>query len=186
MAQEAHSSPPVLPSRPFRGRQTDPPELPLPLPALHQNAKCSTACPDIYRAAPGGAREGCRHETLIRVIIKYLINITAAAYYRSDSSEGNRRHQHPRAAAPAPELGQGGTEPGPRRGEAQAPSHAPHCPASQSHLHRGDELDGADEGQGGARCEVEANGLEEMGCVNLYIHKHVKHLQSLRGIDGNW
>lgn len=113
MAQEAHSSPPVLPSRPFRGRQTDPPELPLLLPALHQNAKCSTACPDIYRAAPRGARQGCRHETLIRVIIKHLINITAAAHYCSDS---NRHQQHPRAAL-APELGQRGTEPKQRLGE---------------------------------------------------------------------
>lgn len=41
-----------------RSRQTELPELPPPLPALHQNAKCSTACPDIYRAAPGGAGEG--------------------------------------------------------------------------------------------------------------------------------
>lgn len=41
-----------------RSRQPELPELPPPLPALHQNAKRSAACPDIYRAAPGGAGEG--------------------------------------------------------------------------------------------------------------------------------
>lgn len=55
-----------------------------------------------------------------------------------------------------------------------------------AHLHGRHELDGADEGQGGARGEVEAKGLEEMGRVDLDVHEDVEHLQALRGVDGDW
>lgn len=110
-------------------RQTELLELP---PAQHRNTTRSSACPDIYRAAPRGAGEWCCCETLIRVITKLSINAIVAA-----------------------------------------------------HLHCCHELDGADQGQGRAHGEVEADGVEEMGCVNLDVHEDVEHLQPTRGIDGD-
>lgn len=54
-----------------------------------------------------------------------------------------------------------------------------------AHLHCCHKLDGADQGQGRACGEVEADRVEEMGRVNLDVHEDVEHLQTTRGIDGD-
>lgn len=55
----------------------------------------------------------------------------------------------------------------------------------KGHLQSSHKLDGADEGERMARREVKPERVQEVGSVNLDVHKHVQHLDALSRVYGD-